>query len=132
MPASRSTTPSSTRATATSAAPASSAARATAMAPCPYPSAFTTAQTAAGAATRRTTSTFERMAPRSTSAHAGRNRGLPVTVSWTLLVAERVFVVPSGDQKGPRKLPAGGARRSPHPAAQEPRQEIEEVGRDEP
>ena len=73
MPAWRSATPSDARATHRPPAPAPRAARATGTAPWPYPSAFTTAQTPAGATTVRSSSTLAAMASRSTSAHAQRS-----------------------------------------------------------
>ena len=53
-------------------APPANAAPAIGAAPWPYPSAFTTAHTAAGAAAAHSTSTLCRTASRSTSAHAQR------------------------------------------------------------
>ena len=73
MPAWRSTTASDVRATHRPPAPAPRAARATGTAPWPYPSAFTTAQTPAGATTVRSSSTLAAIASRSTSAHAQRS-----------------------------------------------------------
>ena len=73
MPSSRSAMPSSTSATPRLEAPASSAATDTSSAPWPYPFALTTAHSAAGDATLRSSRTLCRMASRSTSATVGRN-----------------------------------------------------------
>ena len=72
MPPSRSSTPSSTMATAKPATPASNRARAAKRAPCPYPLAFTTPQSWAGAMRWRNVVTLWRIAIKSISAHAGR------------------------------------------------------------
>jgi hypothetical protein len=69
IPASRSRTPSSTRATPSLVAPASSAARATSTSPWPYAFALTTASASTvGATCERSARTLSRIAPRSTSA----------------------------------------------------------------
>ena len=68
MAAARSASPSSVRATARRVAPAPSAARAAPTAPWPYPSAFTTTQSSAGATRRARADTLWAMAPASTSA----------------------------------------------------------------
>ena len=69
IPAARSSLASRTWATASHAAPASTAARATGTAPCPYPSAFTTAHTWAGAQTACSVMTLAAIASSDTSAH---------------------------------------------------------------
>src|SRR5689334_12372316 len=75
MPSSRSSSPSSTKATPSQVAPASSAARATGTAPWPYASALTTANNCAGDAKSNNARTLARMPSRWISAHACRTRG---------------------------------------------------------
>ena len=72
-PCRRSSTPSSTRATASPMAPPASAARATAAAPCPYPFALTTAQSWAGRTSWDSTRALWVIAATSISAQAGRD-----------------------------------------------------------
>src|SRR6476646_6206392 len=81
--ASRNCAPSSTSATASDDAPASIAARPIATAPCPYPSAFTTAQTLAGATRARNAATFARTASRSISAQTGRYMSDDMSTYWS-------------------------------------------------
>src|SRR5665213_2405436 len=88
MPASRSTTPSSTRATASQPAPPASAALASVRAPCPYPSAFTTAHSSDGPTSLSSNDALRRAAPTSISAHAGLSRSTTATPPRLMDVTE--------------------------------------------
>ena len=110
MPDSRSSTPSATSATQSPAAPPASAARATATAPCPYPSAFTTAQTAVGATASRNSRDVVARSPRD------RPRPMPNVACPVMSHRSRSSSAPtvcgSRSTRSPASRPARGSARA--------------------